>query len=219
MGRELRGGWLINAGLKLDAFFFVQSSEFVMPSSVSLILRGNPLPRRDVLRCLGSAGLLGAFSGCAVNVPKTITPVTGFDIQKFTGTWFEIARIDNKYEQGLSHVSATYELNSDGTLRVTNKGYSALLQAWKATEGKARFLSDPRVAALKVTFFSPVYSGFNIVAIDTNYQVAMVVGENLDFFWILARRQTVEPAVLQHFLQQAMAMGVDTAKIMMVAQH
>ena len=78
------------------------------------------------------------LSGC-VNMPENITPVDDFNIERYLGKWYEIARLDHSFERGLTSVSAEYSLRSDGGLRVMNRGYSQKENKWKEIEGKGYF--------------------------------------------------------------------------------
>ena len=136
-------------------------------------------------------------------IPPAKDAVSPFDIEKYTGKWYEIARLDFYWEEGLSQVTAEYTLNSDGTLQVDNKGFDAEKNKWKQSNGKAKFLDDPNTGALKVSFFGPFYSGYNVVKIDPDYRYALVYGENLENMWILSRTKTIPEDVKNVYLNYA----------------
>lgn len=168
---------------------------------------------------LGAAALLSllALGACATRIPKGIEPVS-FDIDRYAGHWYEVARIDHRFEKGLVRTSATYSRNSNGTLRVLNRGFDPKRQQWKQSEGKARLVGDPRQAALKVSFFGPFYGGYNVVALDPQYRWAMVIGSSLDYFWILSRTPTLPDGVKERLMAQARALGVNEDKVLWVLQ-
>ena len=168
---------------------------------------------------LGAAALLSllALSACATRIPQGIEPVS-FDVDRYAGHWYEVARIDHRFEKGLVRTSATYSRNSNGTLRVLNRGFDAKRQQWKESEGKAHFVGDPRQAALKVSFFGPFYGGYNVVALDPQYRWAMVIGSSLDYFWILSRTPTLPDEVKDRLMDQARALGVDEERVLWVLQ-
>src|SRR5690606_20915013 len=62
--------------------------------------------------------------GCATGAPSGVEPVTGFEVDRYLGTWYEIARLDHRFERGLTDVTAEYSLNDDGTIRVINRGWN-----------------------------------------------------------------------------------------------
>ena len=82
------------------------------------------------------------LTGC-VGVPKGVKPVQGFELDRYLGRWYEIARLDHSFERGLSHVTADYSMRKDGGVRVLNRGYSEKKQEWKTAEGKAYFVKGP----------------------------------------------------------------------------
>ncbi|WP_349305210.1 lipocalin family protein [Comamonas testosteroni] len=144
--------------------------------------------------------------------------MSGFDVKRYTGTWYELARIEHRFEKGLSQVSAQYSLNEDGTVTVINRGYDPAKQEWRQAQGRARFLDDPGVAALKVSFFGPFYGGYNVVSLDDEYQTAMVIGGSLDYFWLLSRSKTIPEQQFRRLLEKASSLGVDLGRVQVVAQ-
>ncbi len=159
------------------------------------------------------------LGGCAVAPPDGVTPVAGFELNRYLGQWYEIARLDHSFERGLSNVSASYSPRDDGGIRVLNRGYDAETGRWKEAEGRAYFTGEPTVGSLKVSFFGPFYGGYHIVALDReNYSYAMISGPSRDYLWILARDRQLSPVVLDGLLQQARALGVATEQLIVVKQ-
>ena len=76
------------------------------------------------------------ISGC-VNIPENVSPVTGFDIGQYLGTWYEIARLDHSFERDLEKVTAEYSLRDDGGIKVVNKGLDPHKNRWKEVIGKS----------------------------------------------------------------------------------
>lgn len=173
---------------------------------------------RATAMALVITGAAVALPGCAVSVPQGVQPVSGFDASKYMGTWYELARIDHRFEKGLTQVSATYSLNADGSVTVLNRGYDPAKQAWREAQGKARFLGQADEAALKVSFFGPFYGGYNVVSLDDQYQTALVIGSSLDYMWILSRSKTIPEAQRQALLQKAQSLGVDLGQVIRVEQ-
>jgi apolipoprotein D and lipocalin family protein len=166
---------------------------------------------------IGAAAVALNFSSC-VSIPKGANAVTPFDRDKYLGTWYEIARMDFKFEKNLDHVTATYTLNEDGSIRVDNKGYDYLNKKWKESIGKAKFAGENDVARLKVSFFGPFFAGYNVIAIDKNYLYALVAGNNLNYLWILSREKTIPDAVKVDYLAKARELGYDTDKLVWTKQ-
>lgn len=142
-------------------------------------------------------------SGCT-GIPDGVEVVTGFELDRYLGTWYEIARLDHSFERGMSNVTANYSMRDDGGVRVVNRGYKAAKGEWQDATGKAYFIGDETVGQLKVSFFGPFYGGYNIVELDQdNYQYALVVGPDRDFLWILARSPELDPDVLSALVDKA----------------
>ena len=174
--------------------------------------------RRTIPLTLLSLALL-LLSACSTSPPPGVTPVQPFDIKRYAGHWYEIARLDHPFERGLSRVSADYAINDDGTVQVTNRGYDAKKNKWDEAVGKARFGGASDVGSLEVSFFGPFYGGYHVVALDKDYGWAMVIGNNRNYLWILARQPVLDDAVLQPLLRQAQELGVATDKLIWVDQQ
>lgn len=156
------------------------------------------------------------LSGC-LGMPKTVQPVNNFELDRYLGTWYEIARLDHSFERGLTRIQAEYSLRDDGGVRVLNKGYSVEKQAWQEAEGKAYFVESPDQGYLKVSFFGPFYGSYVVFGLDQeNYQYAFVSGPDTSYLWLLARTPQVAPAVLEGFKQAARERGFDTEQLIYV---
>lgn len=160
--------------------------------------------------------LLTTLAACT-RVPEGLQPVTGFDLNRYLGTWYEIARLDHSFERGLQNVSAVYTLKPDGDIAVLNRGYNIEEKRWEEEEGNARFVGDPHVGSLKVSFFGPFYGGYHVLALDRDYHYAMLTGPSRKYLWILSRQETLPEDVLQGLLHQAKVWGFDTDKIIRVS--
>lgn len=167
----------------------------------------------------GIVAALFAANQMRRTIPAGVKAVTGFDAGRYLGTWYEIARLDYKWERGLSHVTATYSLNGDGSIRVNNQGFDPSKREWRSAIGKAKFVGTPDTAMLKVSFFGPFYAGYNVAAIDDAYRYALVMGRNLNYLWLLSREKTMEETIAQSYLRQARESGYDISKIVWTQQE
>ncbi|MBN1843701.1 MAG: lipocalin family protein [Deltaproteobacteria bacterium] len=163
--------------------------------------------------------LLSLFCGGCIGIPGDIKPVQSFDVNRYLGTWYEIARLDHSFERGLEQVTAHYSLRQDGGIKVVNRGFNPKTNTWKEAIGKAYFLADPDVASLKVSFFGPFYGGYHIIALDkVNYSYSLVCGPNKSYLWILARKPDMEQSVKSELIKKAKALGFETEKLIHVKQ-
>lgn len=165
-----------------------------------------------------SLGVLGALliHSCSVRIPKGAVAVNHFNADKYLGKWYEIARFDYKFEKDMNNVTATYSKNPDGSIRVDNKGYNYVKKEWKESIGEARFVKDKTEARLKVSFFKPIWAGYNVIDIDDDYQYALVAGNNLKYLWILSRSTTIPESIKQRFLEKARKIGYHTDNLIWV---
>ncbi|RAJ06766.1 apolipoprotein D and lipocalin family protein [Chitinophaga skermanii] len=144
-----------------------------------------------------------------VSMPKGAEAVKDFEVEKYLGTWYEIARLDYKFERNLSNVTAHYSLDEKGQVVVDNKGFNYKKGKWLESVGKAKFVGDPHEARLKVSFWGPIWNGYNVIAIDADYQHALVVGDDKNYMWILSRNKRIPKHVKQSFLLKASSLGYD----------
>ncbi len=161
--------------------------------------------------------LVTVYSGCK-SAPKNVIVVDDFDVEQYLGKWYEIARFDFIHEKNMNNVTAEYSLNKDGSIRVENRGYDYKKGEWKESIGKAKFQGRPTIGSLKVSFFGPFYSGYNIIALDPNYLYSLVVGKNYDYLWILSRTTYIPEDVKSEYLNLADSLGFDLSKLVWTEQ-
>ena len=166
---------------------------------------------------LGIFGIL-TFNFCST-IPDGVKAVTPFDKEKYWGKWYEIARMDFRFERNLNNTTANYSVNNDGSIKVVNRGFNYKTMKWKQAIGKAKFVGKPDVAMLKVSFFRPFYSGYNVIALDSEYKYALVAGKNLSYLWILSRETTIPEDVKQNYLAVAKKLGFNTSVLIWVEHN
>jgi len=159
---------------------------------------------------------LMGLCGC-LGMPKSVAPVKDFQLEKYLGTWYEIARLDHSFERGMNQVTAEYSLRDGGGVRVLNRGFSVDQQEWKDAEGKAFFVNEPDEGYLKVSFFGPFYGSYVVYDLDKdNYQYAFVSSSNTSYLWFLSRTPTVSDELMARFVEGAKQRGFDTDKLIYV---
>ncbi len=170
-----------------------------------------PLRIHTLLICL----ITLVLTGC-VSHPKGVSPVTEFELDRYLGQWYEIARLDHSFERGLEKVSATYTLREDGGVKVLNKGFDVKKQEWEQAIGKAYFVEDTNTGFLKVSFFGPFYSSYIVFDLDTEYRTALVSGPNKSYFWILSRTPSITDEDLSELVSKAEKLGFNTSELIYV---
>jgi apolipoprotein D and lipocalin family protein len=157
--------------------------------------------------------------GCTA-APKGITPVTSFTLERYLGSWYEIARLDHSFERGLSRVTADYSKREDGGVDVLNRGYDSATGQWQEAIGRAYPLGSPQTGSLKVSFFRPFYAGYHIIALDQeNYEYALVCGPNRSYLWILSRTPVLADTIKQQLIDQATELDFATNELIFVEQQ
>ena len=153
------------------------------------------------------------LTACVGDADKYPT-VTGFEVGRYLGTWYEIARFDHSFERDLDKVSADYSLREDGGLKVVNRGFDTKKQKWHEAIGKAYFVQTPDIARLKVSFFGPFYGAYNVIELDKeDYSYVLITGGK-DYLWILSRSPQLSPDVQAQLIAKAQSLGFDTSKLL-----
>jgi apolipoprotein D and lipocalin family protein len=164
--------------------------------------------------CLGVLLLTGCTS-----VPDGVKPVDDFQLNRYLGKWYEIARLDHSFERGLTQVTAEYELQDDGSVVVINRGFDGENNEWKEAKGRAYFVGDSDIGHLKVSFFGPFYASYIIAELDKGgYQYALVTGPDHDYLWILSRHPELSEDVTSQLMQKGKKWGFDTDSLIYVEQ-
>lgn len=164
---------------------------------------------------LGLVALL--LPGCT-GIPQNIKPVGDFNVNRYLGSWYEIARLDHPFEKGLDNVRAEYRRRDNGGIDVINSGYFREKEIWKSAQGKAYFVRDKKTGHLKVSFFGPFYSSYVIFELEQeNYNYAFVCGYNTSYLWLLSRTPSVDHRVRQKFIEKAKEYGFDTDKLIFIS--
>jgi apolipoprotein D and lipocalin family protein len=156
------------------------------------------------------------FSGCVSK--KELAVVPNVDIQRYQGTWYEIARLPNSFEKKVDRVSATYTPLENGNIQVYNQSYKIGSNKLDYITGVAWIPNKLEPAKLKVRFFWPFYGKYWIIALDNNYQYAMVGDPSRKYLWILSRTKVLDDTIYQQLIQEAQEKGFDTTKIIKTNQ-
>ncbi len=163
------------------------------------------------------ATVLSLFLFGCVGIPEKVKPVDNFQLARYLGKWYEIARLDHSFERGLTQVTAEYTMRDSGGVRVLNRGYSEKEKTWKQAEGKAYFVQGTDKGYLKVSFFGPFYGSYIVLELDhEHYRYAMVCGPDNSYLWILARDPEIENELKDTLMTKAATLGFDVSKLIFV---
>ena len=155
------------------------------------------------------------FTGCKAQ-SKVDNSVSGdLNLDKYLGTWYEIARFDHKFERGIQFCKANYSLREDGKVAVLNTG----IKNGEPSEakGKAKLTDNPRI--LRVSFFGPFYGDYRIMLLDKDYQWVLVGGSDDSYLWILSRTPRLTDEMKTTILNEATRRGYDVGKLIWVEQE
>jgi len=170
---------------------------------------------------LGMAVLLGNAACSNDDSAIDKSTVQQLDLQKYLGTWYEIARYDHRFERDLVGVKAEYSLRPDGKIKVLNSGYENTLDgAYSEAVGKAKIpdpLNEP--GKLKVAFFWLFYANYFVLELDEDYQWALIGSSSDKYLWILSRTPQITPERYAELCRRLEQRGYDTAQLIRVEQH
>jgi lipocalin len=155
------------------------------------------------------------FSSSAAQELPTVEEV---NLTKYTGTWYEIARLPNSFEKGMQCVTATYTLKDNGKIEVLNKGYIAKKGKYKSARGNAWVPDREYPGRLKVTFFWPFSGNYYIMALDEDYQYALVGDPSRKYLWVLARSSALEESIYSELMSLAKSKGFDVERVIRIDQ-
>ena len=168
-------------------------------------------------RLIFAAVIAGVLPLAACSKDFDNSTVNSFDLSRYLGEWYEIARYDHSFERGMDNTTAQYILQDDGKVIVLNTGWKN--GKFKLAEGKAKY-PDPEddPGALRVSFFLFFYSDYNVMMVDENYQISLVGSKAEKYLWILSRTPVPDPDLLDMVLAEAKDRGYDTSKLIWVDQ-
>lgn len=145
------------------------------------------------------------------------TTVPALDLKRYMGTWYEIARIENRFEQGMVGVKAQYRLLDDGTVEVINAGRCPITNDRKVSVGKAHGTSKP--GQLKVSFMNLFSTEYNVLELGENYDWALVGSRSPSYLWVLSRTPSLPADVFEDLRVRAQERGYDIDQLMVVDQR
>lgn len=159
------------------------------------------------------------FSFLSCKSYKELPTVEKVDLKKYVGQWYEIARLPNKFEKGLACVTANYNIDKAGKIAIINKGFLPKINKFKSAKGTAWVPNSRYPGRLKVTFFWPFSGDYYIIALDDDYQNALVGDPSRDYLWILSRNKNIEIDTYTKFLVIAQSNGFEVNNLIKINQN
>jgi apolipoprotein D and lipocalin family protein len=170
--------------------------------------------------------LLGvlAAAGCATTTTERLRlpplqTVQRVDVQRYLGTWYEIASFPQSFQKGCTGTTATYSLREDGDLDVLNRCRDGSLDGEeRSAHGRARILDRSTNAKLEVSFFRPFWGDYWVIDLGADYEYAVVGHPSRDYLWILSRTPTLDPERYEAIVQRLKAQGYETQRLQRTLQ-
>lgn len=163
---------------------------------------------------LAFCGVFAPLCACSSGTNINNATVDVFDLNRYLGNWYELARFNHSFERDMKACTANYSLNEDGTIKVVNSGLKN--GETKVSEGKAK--TTGTIGLLRVSFFGPFYSDYRVLMVSEDYQYALVGSSSAKYLWILSRTPELPESDLQLLLQEAVRRGYNTNDLIWVDQ-
>lgn len=171
----------------------------------------------NIVKIFAGICLMLLFMSCSATQPLDTVPE--LDIERYMGTWYEIARLPNSFEKDLSCTTANYSLLENGKVQVINRGYSALKDEYKEAKGKAWLPNTSIPGQLKVSFFWPFAGDYFVISLDSEYQHVLVGSPSRKYLWILARNRTLDDSIYSGLLELAQSKGFAVDQLERISQN
>ena len=147
-------------------------------------------------------------------------PISGFQLERYLGKWYEIARLPARFENGLVNVTANYSSRPDGKIQVLNEGYKKTKDGKRVSAiGKAKFAGSKDKGHLKVSFFGPFYANYVIIELDKEKYSYAIVASSMRYLWILCRQPQIDDSLCHNLIEKARSLGFDTDRLYFTPQE
>jgi apolipoprotein D and lipocalin family protein len=163
--------------------------------------------------------LIAVLAVIPVTAQSTIRVEPSVDLKRYSGLWYEVARLPNFFERKLKCATATYTLRNDGKITVKNQGHYLTDPSRTSSISGVAWVPDIKSPGkLKVEFFWPFSSDYWIMYLDQDYQYVMVGEPSLRYLWIMSRERTLDDDTLNMLILLAQKNGYDVSRLIKVEQ-
>ncbi|WP_417327259.1 lipocalin family protein [Halarcobacter sp.] len=161
--------------------------------------------------------VLFLFTACSYKDPN-IKSVQTVDLDRYVGSWYEIARYEHKFEKDCKNVTATYSIKENDKIEVINRCTKMTNSEKTEAIGEA-YSVDNTNAKLKVSFFWPFYGDYWIIMLDKNYSYAVISEPSKKYLWILSREKKLDEKIKEKILKRLESLDYDLSKLIWTVQE
>jgi len=152
--------------------------------------------------------------------PQSLTTVPIVHLDRYAGTWYEIASYPQRFQKGCHCTTATYTPSEKGYMVVENRCNRDSVNGKPSyIKGKAFVEEGSGNAKLKVQFFWPFKGKYWIIDLAPDYSYAVVGHPNRKSLWILSRSPQLPSDVYAGVIKRLDANGYNTEKIELTEQR
>ncbi len=171
-----------------------------------------------------SLALASSLTGCSKTTTERLSlpplsTVSRLEIERYVGTWYEIASFPQSFQEGCTGTTATYKARDDGELDVINRCHLETLDGeLDVAEGRARVVDEKTNAKLEVSFFRPFWGDYWVIELGDDYQYAVVGHPSRDYLWILSRTPQMDPSLYNELIAKLEQKGYETERLVVTKQ-
>ena len=141
------------------------------------------------------------------------------DLDRYLGTWFEIASYPAWFAKNCTGVTADYSPREGGGITVVNRCFKRTLDGpLKEARGRARVVDLETNAKLKVSFFGPFWGDYWILELDPEYRWVVVGEPKRKYLWILSRTPKLDEVTLDGILSRLPEKGYSVDRLQRTPQ-
>lgn len=176
---------------------------------------------KQISKIFSSLFILVALGACASKNSPYLATADNVDLDRYLGTWHEVARIDHWFQEGCINSTANYSMRDDGDIKVLNQcdiegsdgeKDEAIGRAWVVDEeSSAKLKVQFPLKGIKLPFLAGDYW---IIDLEENYQYAMIGDPKREYLWILARDKKLNQEILSMLIQKAESQGFPTEELL-----
>lgn len=161
--------------------------------------------------------VLFLFTACSYKDPN-IKSVQTVNLDRYIGSWYEIARYEHKFEKDCKNVTATYSIKKNEKIEVINR-CTKMTNGEKTEAIGEAYAVDNTNAKLKVSFFWPFYGDYWIIMLDKNYSYAVISEPSKKYLWILSREKKLDEKIKEKILKRLESLDYDLSKLIWTVQE